>query len=371
MASKTMKLSLLKKKKVEEEEEFVFDDSEDTFDFDDEPTPADTRSITLTMTSTGQLDVGELLKESVQVRNIIPQDWDLEKWSQWIHSVGHVPFYILCGDEDRYHMCIYAAEVLRNASAEVRNSGLKYLPRDNGLDTLGEMEGEMWGENHHRTTVRDHVTMMRNKQIEENKARMQPAPQHDPEDPLIKKWELAHNYARNMPRAEWENQFDWEFECMIKYCYGWLEDIGEVPKYPHELVDVFWSRDTYKQEPQEATDRRNAIVGKILGFWRKQVASSPEGLDITSDSYRTVLAAKALSKSIERYAYDDSNHFEQEVKNKAVEYFNAHFPIAGNVSGPDSTIEPNYVDYMRLCRKYGLEEGTLLHESGIEFKENK
>ena len=45
-----------------------------------------------------------------------------------------------------------------------------------------------------------------------------------------------------------------------------------------------------------------------------------------------------------------------------VEYYRAHLPLKDDVVGPENMVDPDYLTYRLLCRKYKIEPGTFLHE---------
>jgi hypothetical protein len=349
----------------------------------------------------------DLLMEVIASRNIVPEDWDETKWSEYMHHVGQIPFYVLQADPDRYHLCIYAAELLRK-NREVRDKGIDKVqsPTHDLTEAQPALDGTTWGglddeegiegdfgltHSGHRIrpkTVRDQVDAAQKAKVEKHKAQVLAAQVAENKDPYILKWVQAEKTARTVPRAEWEGQLDFEFESMVKYCYGWLRDINEVPKpYPTDSLDLFWPRKKMLDGTAEAKVRREAIVAKVISFWRKSVKRALQtnaGINLQSQSYRVILAAKKLEGLIEQYASNyrrlakkqdknvpvleiDDDVLGAEVKRAAVEYFQAHFPVEldGAKPGPVTTADPDYVEYIRLCRRYKLEEGVLLHEQGL------
>lgn len=359
-----------------------------------------TVKITIKPNDVKSLNIGELLAESVSLMRSIP-DWPIEKWREYMNTVGAVPFMHLCKDTDRYYLLIYGAEYLRaNESREQEIEGTKHLRFDKNYDTNAEqvaLDGRTWGGvdeegditgdagiSHADRPVREQMEQAEKDNLDKHRPDSKPAAYTQPsDDPYIQKWRMAEKHARHTPRAEWEGKLDFEFEQMVKYCYSWLRDISEVPQpYPMETLDLWWPRPKLLENSPEGNERRNRIVEKLVGFWRKSVSQAGDGIDLTSQSYRVILAAMALEKEIERYANNYRNtrvssepgtgiiqvvpdiEIEKNIKKLAVDYFQAHFPVQklGVMPGPLSTLDPDYVGYLTFCRKYNLEVGTILHE---------
>lgn len=345
------------------------------------------RAITVVLhTNQSELNVSDMLMEVIASRNIINEDKTPEDWSRLLHSVGQIPFYLLAGDPDRYHMCIYAAEFLRR-NPEFKDVGISELsvrqPEANRHRVFGEnevqteIEGHSWGGEDEDVTVREQMKAKAQSQIDSNRAKAVPAEasvssvaQHDA---YLAKWVQAEKWA-NTPRSEWVDKVDPEFEAMIKYCYGWLRDIGEVPQpYPSDLLDLFWQRPLPDSVPmdEQTVERRSQISGKVMKFWAKSMKKYKDQVEFRKPmSYRVVLAAQRLSKSIEKYAVNwqfDSKNDEaliERIKRNALKYLEAHIPLDTGVGkgGPLKTYDPDYVEYVQICRKYNLKEGCILHE---------
>lgn len=343
--------------------------------------------------NTKGLNISEMIMEIACMRDTIPADWGDQRWSDYLHSVGNVPFYIVTQDLDRYLMLLYAAEYFRQRP-EGRNLGLAQLKlnRQNYDEAkmvdlqLGSQSGHsVWGgvEPKVEPTVRQQVLDEQKALIDRNRSEAVPADavlsQQSAEDAYLAKWIMADKRA-TQPREVWEGKCDWEFEQMIKYCYGWLEDIGEVPKpYPMGTIDLFWQRPLPHNVPmdEKTVERRNYISYKLMKFWRKSLKEDgvKELIQFKPLSYRVTLVAQRLNKLIEMYATnwqtdEDGTHDEViigKIQKVALKYFKAHFPIAmeGAKPGPLVTLDPCYVEYIQLCRKYNLEVGILLHEADL------
>lgn len=188
---------------------------------------------------------------------------------------------------------------------------------------------------------------------------------HTGEDTYIQKWAIAERLARK-PREAWE-QAPWELRKMTEYCIGWIKDTGAVPYYPKDLIEIWWKRPTASviNMTPVAIARRDAIVEKIRSFWTSSVESNRDKINVRSESYRVTLAAMDLEKLIEVFANGTDN--EADIRQGAMKYFHAHFPIEtlGVKPGPITTLDPNFIEYMKLCQKYNLQVGTLLHEAQL------
>jgi hypothetical protein len=179
------------------------------------------------------------------------------------------------------------------------------------------------------------------------------------------KWGIAEKLARK-PKEAWQNA-PYELVKMVEFCYGWIRDTGEVPAYPDSIIEIWRDRPTWQNTNMtpEAVTRRNEIVEKVYAFWTKSVEESKDTINLRSESYRVTLGVMELEKAIEGYANGtvEAGH----VRGCAVRYFHAHFPIEqlGVKPGPIDTLDPDYIKYLGLCKKYNLEVGTLLHEANL------
>lgn len=401
----TTKITNMKKKKsltkdelppLDEDLGFDFEEEDDIgFDFDEE-TPVEeefqlespesktsrggAQAVTVTVRPGQQFNVSDLILEAITTRRIIPEDWDLDKCSSYLNTVGSLRFCDLAVDEDRYHKALYAAEYLRKLGRDENPfEPTKYfykhlalrVPSNPNHDTSvhqEKLDGRTVGDASlamKMLPVREQVQEKQEQHIEDNRIMAVPTEhQKDREtDPMLAKWQEAERIARTTKRSDWEGNLDFEMEAMVKHCYIWLKDIGSVDYKPDKLMDIFWPRSQYLGESTEVQERRYAMTGRILDFFKSNLPKFPN-INLTSNSYRTVLAAKALSKALDAYAKNVDPSAEAQctgqVKEKSKEYFMAHIPIASEIPGPNDTIEPNYVDYLRLCRKFGYPEGTPL-----------
>lgn len=339
------------------------------------------------------LNQSTMIMEIACMREHIPPDWGPQEWSDYLYGVGNIPFYAVWGDLDRYYMLLYAAEYFRQ-NPEGKDLGLSKLQeRIKSFDPkkmldlqLGSQNGHsVWGgvEYESRPPIREQVATQQKETIDRNRSEAVPAEavltQQGPNDAYLAKWVMAEKRA-GQPRESWEGKCDWEFEQMIKYCYGWLKDIGEVPQpYPMGTIDLFWQRPRPNETPmdEKTVMRRNYITYKLMKFWRKSLSEDgvKDLMQFSPLSYRVTLMAKRLNKLIEMYATnwqtDDDGAQDDVIMGKvrkvALKYFKAHFPVAmeGAKPGPLATLDPPYVEYIRLCRKYQLEEGILLHEADL------
>ena len=97
------------------------------------------------------------------------------------------------------------------------------------------------------------------------------------------------------------------------------------------------------------------------------------------NSYRITLASMNLEMAIEDYAtgYRNQNmidypaefeaHLAEQVKIAVTAYSKAFNPVEtlGTEPGPETTLDPPYIEYLRLCRKYNLQPGVFLHEQKL------
>jgi hypothetical protein len=230
--------------------------------------------------------------------------------------------------------------------------------------------------------------------LEKDRPENQPAPLENIEarpkelNPYIQKWVLAEQLARE-PEENWRYKYDFMFESMIKYCYSWIRTNGAVPQpYPIDIVDLYWQRPTMLNMEPTTVERRDSIVLKIRHYlnhqYSKALAKEGTGFDPTSRSYRVTLAARKLESLIEQYAINWKRYktsrdltapvmeleipdadIEGQIREAAKEYYKAHYPIVTSKVGPKDTLDPDYVGYVELIRKYGLKHGELLHEADI------
>lgn len=353
------------------------------------------------------VQLSEYLMEVISARQIIPAHYTLEDWGRYLHEVGHVPMYILQGDFDRYLMCIYAAEILRLAGdegKEARDAGLKYLPKPKPTDLSvpqPELDGTQWGgvfaeDYPEGSPIREQIEAAQKAERERNKAQSVPAPVQT-KDPYIERWRVAERIAREVPRINkdnpahgWEGNLDYGFERMVKYAYDWIRDTGAFPEdqIPTDMQDLFWPKKFIGLCLKEKSiERREYVVPKVMKMiWK--LKNSQTDIDFSYRSYRRILAAKELARAIEKYA-TNWKHYDVKgtgpndittmvlktpddeclghVKSCVRAYVNAHRPIdkIDHPPGPLDTLDPPYVQYLEICRKYNIKEGTLLHEAEL------
>lgn len=344
-----------------------------------------------------KFNVSQMLRESIAARGALSENYnDPEYVARTYYNLGKIPAWILCGDEDRWQQFIFCAEVIRE-HPEYSSLGVEEL-KDDVCGKCGlsrnrkfgknerqvEIDGTVWGEEEMASKanvpIREQMETRKVLNVAKTQTSSFAAPVDedftDSELALQDKWKKAEKWA-NRPRANWEGQVDFEFEAMIKYCYGWLKDIGEVPQpYPFGTIDLFWQRPKAGELDMSelAVGRRNYITAKTMKMWNKWLKDPDKSgkleLGRRPVSYRVVLAAQELSTLIETYATPDDIHgfddleLQERVKKATIKYFKAHMPITtqGVKPGPIETLDPGYVEYIRLCRKYSLRIGTLLHK---------
>lgn len=357
------------------------------------------------------LEESQMLMEVVSMkpkRVPIKPDWGVVEWRQFIDNEGQIPFIkVALQDIEKYHRLIFAAEYLRTfETKEDESANAMVRPVNPDWDHTQEnptQDGRTWGSidlddfsglvpegekglSHiigDIKPVREQIQEQQVAVIEAHKNSLVPvnldAVRQAQNDPYLQKWEVAQGIARK-PRETWEGKLDWEMELMAKYCYGWIRDIGTVPRpYPQDMLCLFWPIPTVLENNDKANERRNEVTARLIAFWRKSVLANGTGIDLHSESYRVTLVAMKLEKLIEYHVtnyrrVDHENTLESldtvsmsQIKAAAVEYFQAHFPVQvyGAKPGPLPTLDPPYVEYVRLCRKYDLKEGQFLHELNL------
>lgn len=182
-------------------------------------------------------------------------------------------------------------------------------------------------------------------------------------DTYVQKWAIAERLA-SKPKEAWQAA-PYEIVKMIEYIIGWrASNKGSVPSYPDNLIEIWWNRPYLDMTP-DALARRDRIVGQVRDFWNKSVAQSKDQMNLRSESYRVTLAAMALEKAIEEFAQGADNAMQ--VKECAIAYFHAHFPIEtlGVKPGPITTLDPDFNGYVKLLQKYNIPFGKLLHEANL------
>lgn len=340
--------------------------------------------------------------EAISAGQVIPADWSLDRWAEFLHKVGSVPFNMLSGDKDRFFLCIYASELLRVNGAEgkaARDAGWKYskyVPSNWDANVYDpRQEGTQWGgvfkeDYPEGSPIREQMEKAQADKLARDTLVAQAAQtQAKRDDPYLERWKAAERVAHTIPRYTkeghgWEGNLDYGFERMVKYCYDWIKDVGSVPEFPHKLEDLFWPRKFIGLCVEEkSVKRREFIVEKVMKYIWKLAKENEGQIDFTFRSYRRVLAAKALSEAIENYAtnwkhYDvnpkpgteimtlktpDKERIE-DVKQCVRDYIEAHKPVTKQV-GTLSTLDPSYTQYIEICRKYGIKEGTILHETEL------
>lgn len=358
--------------------------------------------------NTHGLQEGQMIMEVVSMRDTIPSDWGVQKWREFMDTVGAAPFRVLFSDIDRYHMALFGAEYLRcfetkedrQAHGQWRANNPDWDPNAENVEqdgrTLGGVDDDpltppvisvkgdagvshALGQNATPVLpVREQIDEQKKFKLALNKSKSlmakTDAGRRPEDDPQMRIWEIAIGLARK-PRAEWQDKVDWMLEQKVKYCYSWIKETGEVPRpYPEDMLNLFWPKPYVGMEHKDVTARRNDIVGKVMDYWRKSVDKNGTGIELESTSYRVTMAAMELEKAIEAYVKagakfnmqgENTDKAEElGVRQAATKYFQAHFPITmhGAGPGPLSTMDPDYVEYRRLCSQYSIPVGTLLHE---------
>lgn len=341
--------------------------------------------------------VGQLIMECIASRGIISSDYHADKAKAIYQNLGKLEARTLARDEDRWQMFVFATEWLRTNDPtawgeSIRNIGKVNPDWDETQEnvqqdgrTLGGVDDDPLAPpltvKKKNEPVREQIENAKKANIEKNRPNAAPADldkiKAEANDPKMQIWVIAQELAMK-PRDEWEHKVDWMLEQKIKYCVHWLQHVKDSnAPFPEDARAIFWPHPMTDPREKPNFDRRNAITGKVLKFWRKSVLENGEGIDLQSKSYRVTLAAIKLHKAIDEYVRAGAKfNLEGEVQDKAEEvqvqraakeYFRAHFPVTafGAKPGPISTLDPDYVEYVRLCRTYKLEIGTLLHETEL------
>lgn len=135
-------------------------------------------------------------------------------------------------------------------------------------------------------------------------------------------------------------------------------------------MEDYWPPPVMVDMADETVPRRDAMAARVMRFVWASRARDPEleaNWRFGPDSYRRVLAARALSEAIESYAVKwrgpltepAEGVLEERVKAAAKAYVEAHHELPGRFRG---SVEMTYPEYAAYCRMFGLREGHLIHE---------
>lgn len=193
-------------------------------------------------------------------------------------------------------------------------------------------------------------------------------------NPREKMWQTAEQLARNGKMDEWKT-LGMQMQKMVEYCYNQIKETGQV-EMPFEDIDIFWHRFTFKEidHGPAIQTRRELLITKVLGYWRKRM----EKLNLTTlpktNSYRFILAARQMENVIEKFAFNalkagqpdhrpDEQFYDVAAK-RAKDLFESRFPIPNELikPGPITLIDPDFFTYLKICSEHNLEVGQLLHE---------
>ena len=420
-------LNLSPKKSSKESSQIGTDNSDKSKTSPKSTEPVKSIQVTLDLAANRISNVGTLLMECIEERVTKHLDKSSkEYWWGQLNLLSDIDARTLFLDEDRFYLMIYAAEWIRTYCTPEDNA--KFCKRPvtnpdyNPYQENVKQEGKHWGlrleapavpQGRPNTTppvisgakgekvvvsypdkvvdavtgevtgpedfpdpftaedvivpVREQVQDAEAKDLEKFIESQQPVEVEltTAPDTYEQKWEIAAKYARK-PREVWKD-VPFELLKMIEWCYGWLQDTGELPEYPHDLIEIWWKRPTFYNTDltPEAVTRRDFMVNKIRTFWSKSVDANRDTVNLTSNSYRITLKAMELEKLIEAYAEGADN--EATIKQTAYDYFKAHLPIEtiGVKPGPIDTLDPDFLEYLKLCQKYNITVGVLLHEANL------
>jgi hypothetical protein len=198
-------------------------------------------------------------------------------------------------------------------------------------------------------------------------------------NPQEQRWKIATLLARKpdaeiMPTLE----ADGEMMLLVGYIRNWFRETQTMPDMPSDFSFVYWPN-AAKDDSDQANERRESMLGRINKFTGKHGITFDPAVDranIKENSYRITMAAIALEQVVEEYATayrrndyaTNAEAIEKEIgdrgKAATVAYITAHETVETK-PGPLNTLDPNYVDYIMLLRKYSLPYGTLLHEASL------
>jgi hypothetical protein len=182
---------------------------------------------------------------------------------------------------------------------------------------------------------------------------------------------------------------------MVDYSRQWLKETNEVP-IPDNLLEMYWPVPRVIDMSTEAVMRRTKILDRIGAWWAEAVkrlnpkpfdGKEPEVEDLYSEdrqrhegkSYRIILALMQIESLVEDYAQAYRKfttlppegvpaleaEFGEYIKIALTEAFEAHKPIeqVTTITGPNDTLDPDYIKYRWLCKKYNIQPGQLLHKA--------
>lgn len=411
-----MKKLILKKKKKskapkiqEPEIDDLFGDLDDDDDLFSELETGTEITVKLEYDKAALPNRSMLLMESLLGMQFIINDYGIDHAINTYQAHSRTSAGILGGDRDRFFQFIFAAEFLREYGtkedwdkATIHGRPVNPAWDSSGFDEKqdGKIIGGVDDYKEDAVPVREQVKKAESDNIEKHRPNMTPAVAGSMErmsnlpklgdykrDPQANDriWEMAVEKAK-LPCEEWEGKVDPMLETKIKYCHSWMESVGSLTvPYPADRLSIFWPKPIPEVANQANILRRNEVVTKVINFWRSAVEKNKQQgtqFDIRSKSYRVTLAAMALAKAIDEYVSagsrqvfdkddkgndiivpDDTKEL-QAVQLAARNYFTAHVPasLLGGKPGPMTTLDPEYPEYVTLCRTYNIQVGTLLHE---------
>lgn len=203
--------------------------------------------------------------------------------------------------------------------------------------------------------------------------------------PMEQKWAIAFSIAtnKNVTREDFEKIEDFQLKEMILWCKRNLnQQTGrvEIP-YPTDLIEIYWPVPQVYDMSDEAVTRREAILTRITNFLKKQgLEFDPinDRINATENSYRITMASMQLEHLTEKYAslYRTNEYLEKgpqmdeemslQIRDATINYAKSHEPVTNDNAGPLDTLEPDYLKYRELLKKYNLENGILLHEANLQ-----
>jgi hypothetical protein len=212
-------------------------------------------------------------------------------------------------------------------------------------------------------------------------AQAQPAnPSGAPETASKHAWEVAEKMAREHDFEDgWDKGYSQEFAAMVEYAReraGRAEEVVPV----RDPIELYWPAPRLCDMAEETVARRDHMARRVMAYWAKCVERYGDkmvelGKPWHGKSYRVVLAAQRLSDAIETYAtrWRVVTHarpielVEADCQNAARLYFEAHKALDPRLRapGPLTTLDPDFVTYQRLCRRWNIKPGTMLHDAKL------
>lgn len=191
--------------------------------------------------------------------------------------------------------------------------------------------------------------------------------------------ELAREQHIKGQEEGWDASLSPAFAAMVEHALDCIRR-GEPVTRPGDPIELFWPTPRLVDMAEETVPRRNQMVRRVMDYWARclgKMRARMVELDkpLAERSYRTVLAAQRLSDAIETYAtrWRVVSHarpielVEADCQRAAAAYVEAHKALDPGLRapGPITTLDPDYVTYMRLCKRWNIKPGTMLHDARL------